>query len=225
LKFRDGTRLTAQVKIWKDSKIELPVRVEIEMPEADEAMRIVLENVEFDVALDESLFDMKIPDGYSVAGVFPDQLVPAVAAADAAKLVITPGVGIGEVKFGMSREEIESVFGKPEFLIGEMCLCYPSEGLQLVLVGREPDKLGLIIANPMDAANLTRNEFAGQTDKGIRIGSSADEVIAAYGESDPLGPGEHPPSYPIGVVGYGRLNLTFRFTHGRVKQIIAARVD
>jgi hypothetical protein len=93
-------------------------------------------------------------------------------------------------------------------------------GLQLVLGGREPDNLGMIIANPYDAASLTRNEFPGQTDTGIRIGSTKQDVVDVYGEPDPRLPSDKPSSFPA---RYNKLALMFSFVDGKVAQIIAGR--
>ncbi len=225
LRFDRNVSLKARATVWSDPKSKLPVRLKIAIPEAGKNAAILLEDIEFDVSLDDSLFQMMVPDDYSATGMFPDQLKPAPNGREAAKLMIVPGVGIGEAKFGMSREQIVAVLGEPEFVIGETCLCYPSKGLQLCLVGREPDRLGMIIANPMDYATRTRNEFPGQTDKGIRIGSSEQEVLDTYGEPDPLRPGEHAPSERVGVASYGELGLQYRFVEGKVQQIITARTD
>ena len=164
---------------------------------------------------------MSIPPGYTVVGIYPDEVKPAPSEAEAAKLTIVPGIGIGEVKFGMSREQIVAILGEPEFTNLGVYLCYPSRGLQLILVGREPDRLGMIIANPMDLVALTRNEFPGQTDKGIRMGSSEQQVREAYGAPDP----PLPTDKGQGIARYGKLAIMFGFVDGKVQQIIAERTD
>ncbi len=122
----------------------------------------------------------------------------------------------------MSLDQIVAILGEPDFdLFGEY-FNYSSLGLQLVLTGREPDKLGMIIANPSDAASRTRNDFPGQTDKGIRIGSTRREVLEAYGQPDPSLP-EDNATNPL--FRYNKLGLMFSFWEHKVLQIFAGRTD
>jgi len=48
------------ITVWADEKTALPVRIEQKTPN----MQIVCDNLQFDVALDESQFSMEVPDGY-----------------------------------------------------------------------------------------------------------------------------------------------------------------
>lgn len=80
-------------------------------------------------------------------------------------------------------------------------------GLQLVLVGREPDKLGMIIAKPMDLVSLTRNDFSGQTNYGVQMGSSEQQVRDAYGAPDP----------PLQSDKGRRMSIRKRSTSGRIE--------
>jgi len=50
------------VTVWADSKTALPVRIEQKTPN----MLIACDNLQFDVAFDESLFSMEVPAGYVV---------------------------------------------------------------------------------------------------------------------------------------------------------------
>jgi hypothetical protein len=50
------------ITIWADTKTALPVRLEQKTPN----MLIACDNLQFDVAFDESLFSMEAPDGYVV---------------------------------------------------------------------------------------------------------------------------------------------------------------
>jgi len=50
------------ITIWVDPETALPVRIEQRTPN----MQIVCDNLQFDVALDESRFSMEVPDGYVV---------------------------------------------------------------------------------------------------------------------------------------------------------------
>jgi outer membrane lipoprotein-sorting protein len=50
------------ITIWADPQTALPKRIEDETPN----MQVVCDNVQFDIPLDESLFSMEIPEGYTV---------------------------------------------------------------------------------------------------------------------------------------------------------------
>ncbi len=50
------------ITIWVDPETALPVRIEQETPN----MKIICNNLQFDVALDESQFSMEVPEGYTI---------------------------------------------------------------------------------------------------------------------------------------------------------------
>ncbi|MHC5059537.1 MAG: hypothetical protein ACYTFK_00405 [Planctomycetota bacterium] len=50
------------ITIWVDLETTLPVRIKQKTPN----MQIICNNLQFDVALDESLFSMEVPDGYVI---------------------------------------------------------------------------------------------------------------------------------------------------------------
>jgi hypothetical protein len=50
------------ITIWVDPETALPVRIEQETPN----MQIICNNIQFDVALDESRFSMEVPAGYTI---------------------------------------------------------------------------------------------------------------------------------------------------------------
>jgi hypothetical protein len=212
----------ADIEVWSDPTTKLPVRMKIVPINKADTESLLFEQFEFDVPVDQAQFDTTIPPGYKLVGV-PFEKLRTPTDDEVKQLTIEPTVGIGKVKFGMARDEIVAILGEPDFTQHNIYLNYPSLGLQLVLVGREPDKLGLIIANPMDLDALTRNEFPGQTDKGIRIGSTRKEVIAAYGKFSP--PKAEDKQTRQMWEGYDDLNLSFSFVNGKVGQIIAARKD
>ena len=224
MKIGDDATWNVDAKVWSDPTTKLPVRLEIRPADGGgREAAMLLEQIEFDVPLDDALFDMTIPSDYTVVGLSSGQLKPPPSAQEAAELTIVPGVGIGKVKFGMSRKQIVAVLGEPEFTMHDEYLCYPSKGLQLVLGGREPDKLGMIIANPSDAASATRNEFLGQTDKGIRMGSSEKQVRDAYGEPDPPLPSDKDLHASVKLLRYDKLGIMCSFVDDRLGQIFATR--
>ncbi len=176
-----GKSAPVEILVWTDPSTKLPVRMKI-IPEPSPSEAFVIEEAQFDLVLDESKFDQTIPEGYQEFG--QQELKEPLSQDEAAKLVIKPGVGVGKVTFGMSRDELVAIMGEPEIDQFGTYLSYPSSGVQFCLTGRRPDRIGLIILNPADAANLKRHDFPGKTVEGIGIGSTREEVIAAFGEPD-----------------------------------------
>jgi hypothetical protein len=221
VKIGSAQSLDAEVKVWSDPATKLPVRMEVTTAgDNTHQSTAVIDEIEMDIALDDSPFRMSIPADYKLCGLTADQLKPALSAEEAAKLTLVPGAGIGQVKFEMTREQIVAILGEPEFTLYETYLEYPSKGLQLILAGGHASAgtLGMIIANPGDAASRIQNSFPGQTDKGIRIGSTKQQVLGAYGEPDAL-----PPDFDkrIDTAGYNlKHGIGFFFLDGKVSQII-----
>jgi outer membrane lipoprotein-sorting protein len=208
-------------EIWSDPRSELPVRLKIH---AGDAGAVLVDLIEFDVPLDEGLFDLAIPPGYEVAGITRDELKAELSKEEAARLIMKPGVGVGDVRFGMTRAEIVQLLGAPEFTLHKTYLNYPSMGLQLALLGPEGrETLGMIIANPWDAANLTKRDFPGNTAEGISMGSTVEQVHEAYGEPDPPPTGKSALPEGLHMDGYGKRGLSFGYTDGKVAQIIMSR--
>jgi hypothetical protein len=141
-------------------------------------------------------------------------------------------VGIGKVKFGMSRDEIVAIMGEPEteqavaISVGPETtapatnLNYSSLGLQLLILGDEPGKLHWLIANPVDEYSQPRHDFVGQTDTGIRMGASVQDVIDAYGVPDAPVPGDS--THGV-VVRYEKIGTMFSFANGKLIQIMTGR--
>lgn len=106
------------------------------------------------------------------------------------ELIIEPLVGIGSVQFGMSESEIIEHFGRPDKVMAEgtklnyvsskgLSFTVDSElGLQKIQCWSEnwPTKL------PFDVTT-----FAGRTKEGIGIGSTREQIVAAYGQPDRTG--------------------------------------
>ncbi len=105
--FPSGT----EASVWVDPHTRLPVR--LETPEAGGESTIVMDEIVFDSQLDESLFDTTPPAGYTVdsseLAEFESQPLPP--------LVVTPKVGIGAVRFGMSKEEVIRILGQPDLMV------------------------------------------------------------------------------------------------------------
>ncbi|MBN2313417.1 MAG: hypothetical protein JXM79_05770 [Sedimentisphaerales bacterium] len=101
------------------------------------------------------------------------------------ELVIEPLVGIGSVRFGMTKDQIVEHFGQPDQIFeGPVTkLNYvPSQGLNFAV---DPE-LGLQEIGCWSEGMLPSRvtTFSGKTKEGIGIGASEEEIVAAYGQPD-----------------------------------------
>ncbi len=101
---------TAAWKVWIDPSTKLPIRLEVTAEDENgKPVRCVMYDIEFDRPFDPSLFSFKPPEGYSAqtSGIanFPD--LPDKPDLRAPRII--PGVGLGPIRFGMSRDKIESL--------------------------------------------------------------------------------------------------------------------
>ena len=100
------------------------------------------------------------------------------------ELIIEPLVGIGPVKFGMSKEEVIKHIGQPDKVLadGTKLNYVSSRGLSFTV----DSELGLqeigCWSEGMLPSRITT--FAGKTKEGIGIGASEEEIVAAYGQPD-----------------------------------------
>jgi hypothetical protein len=104
--------------------------------------------------------------------------------ASAGELIIEPLVGIGPVKFGMSKEEVIKHFGPPDkvFADGTKLNYVSSRGLSFTI----DSELGLQEIGCWSEGMLPSRvtTFIGKTKEGIGIGASEEEIVAAYGQPD-----------------------------------------
>jgi hypothetical protein len=100
------------------------------------------------------------------------------------ELIIEPLVGIGPVKFGMSKEEVIKHFGPPDkvFADGTKLNYVSSRGLSFTV----DFELGLQEIGCWSEGMLPSRvtTFVGKTKKSIGIGASEEEIVAAYGQPD-----------------------------------------
>jgi len=104
------------------------------------------------------------------------------------ELIIEPLVGIGPVRFGMSKDEVIKHFGWPDKTYsGEKTkLSYvASKGLGFTIHA----ELGLQMIqcwskNWPTELPFAVTTFAGRTKEGIGIGATREEIVAAYGQPD-----------------------------------------
>ena len=124
------------MKVWVDAETRLPIRVE--PISTDKNSKVAMYDIVFDQPLDPLLFSFDPPKGYAVT----TQGKPATwqqnppAEKDLLAPEVIPGVGLGPVKFGMSREEAIKVLGKPD-AEDKVCIEYQSRGYGIVVVPRK----------------------------------------------------------------------------------------
>ena len=185
----NGSTSRREMKLWTDSVTSLPVRVESVMtpPRDSVLVRPVITSVAdhfvFDEPIDETLFVIEPPAGYTVE-LDARYMASAQEVEDAGKLVVKPLVGLGLARFGMSQSEVIQKIGKPDrvkTLNGvNVSLDYASRGFTLMF-----DSSGFSAITLLDiSANSVNHPFTGSTDKGIRLGATKAEIIRQYGPGD-----------------------------------------
>ena len=138
---------------------------------------------------------------------------------DTSKMTVIPGQSAGEIKFGMTVDELLATLGDPD-VIDRGYYKFISHGMEVV-AGR--DGVGIIILHGSELAafryrripnfyfpwNVILYEpFRGRTDLGIGIGSTRQTVLNAYGKPD------HSSSASIDLaqsMGYRQPQISFSF--------------
>jgi hypothetical protein len=112
-------RADITARVWVDPQTRLPVRCEagfLSPGDPRTASPHQITTFTFNRPLDESLFAMTPPEGYTLSETAPLERPspPPPEDSSLASPVIKPGVGIGEARFGMNVEEVMKALGKPE---------------------------------------------------------------------------------------------------------------
>jgi len=133
-------------------------------------------------------------------------------------LIIEPLVGIGPVRFGMSKDEVIKHFGWPDKTYSgeETKLNYvASRGLSFTIHA----KLGLQEISCWSEGMLPSGvtTFAGRTKEGIAIGATQEEIVAAYGQPDRTGTGS---KGVIHNLDYDKLQTRFSLLEGKLRSMI-----
>jgi len=124
-------------------------------------------------------------------------------------LIIKPLEGVGEVKFGMKRTEMEKILGPPERLNGMTCE-YLSKGT--AVMGSRSTAVAVILfgdANSPQSPVVQACKY--KTDKGIGMGSTYDEMVEAYGV-----PSSVAPMSQGKMASYKQIEATFSLVNDRV---------
>jgi hypothetical protein len=191
-------------KVTVDATTKLPIRIEVSYPPrpGGKPIREVTNDFVFDASLDESLFRVIPPAGYTVARHTRGEPNPQ----DGSSLVVSPEIGIGPAKFGMSIDDVVRALGEPnwrkehryadnlqprpeltakdaaeaKYVMTE--LGYDARGFRLTI--GTPGGLHSIHCFNQSSMGPSVQDFQGKTREGIKLGASPDDVKRAYGEPE-----------------------------------------
>jgi hypothetical protein len=148
--------------------------------------RTVFTDFEFDVPVDESLFRMEAPEGYTLSNRVPRNNRPQPP--ESMELLVSPEDGIGPVKFGTPVADIVRLLGEPDWRDDEEDaakrteLGYDRRGFRLTANARR-GLFAIRCFNRHGGAPTTVG-FRGKTKEGIAINASLDDVLKTYGKPD-----------------------------------------
>jgi hypothetical protein len=124
-------------------------------------------------------------------------------------LIVELGVGVGDLKFGMTRAELEKVMGKPDRAQG-MALEYLDKGM--AILGSRTSAVSVVLFGDMNNAKSPLVQACKyRTSKGIGMNSTLNEIKEAYGDPssiEPLGKGQ--------VLSYKAIGARFTLIDGKV---------
>ena len=162
-----GQKGTFIYTIWANASTAMPHEVTIEITDPtgkEEGFETVLRNFDFNADIDESLF-----------GLGPSQEPEDV---NEELFIIQPGVGMGDLLFGADEAKIEETLGPPDFMEGEELYQYTG----LVVSAREEKVYAFHCGDIGKSDSPYVTGCIVRTAEGIRMGSTEQDVINAYGE-------------------------------------------
>jgi outer membrane lipoprotein-sorting protein len=173
-----------EITVWVDPETKLPLQIETVMrEEGGVTSSQTASNIVFDRPLDAALFDLTPPAGYQVESFGVAQLQPEPAGKDAREMVATPREGIGPVKFGMKTDEVVKLLGAPDKIHKASkdfeLLEYYSRGFSIHVTTQRGVISIMCYTGKFFAVQV--RDFAGRTDKGIRMGAGRAAIEKAYG--------------------------------------------
>ena len=157
--------------------------------------------------------DAPAPDNEDETAAGPSE-DPVVEASE--ELVIELGVGVGPVRFGMSKEEVIKHLGQPDKGIEEL----GQDTVRLDYISSRGLNFGL---NPTVGVNYIKcyskeypgesnvTTFAERTKKGVAMGASRNQIVAAYGEPD-----RTDSNGPLTILYYDNLRSEMIITNDRL---------
>jgi outer membrane lipoprotein-sorting protein len=173
-----------EITVWVDPQTKLPLRVEITTrEEGGVTLTQITSDMVFDRPLDPALFELTPPAGYSVETFGVAQLRPEPAGQGAAELVVTPLEGIGPVKFGMKSDQVIKLLGESDKIVRPNqdleVLEYYSRGFSIHASAQRGVLMIMCYTGRFWAFKV--RDFAGRSDKGIRMGAGRAAIEKAYG--------------------------------------------
>jgi outer membrane lipoprotein-sorting protein len=203
--------------VWADARTRLPVRIEAEDKEA----QVVIDEFAYDKELDSKLFSLEPPAGYTLKTIGTTSFPDAPTDPKLNVLVATPRVGLGPVRFGMSRAEVEKLLGPPDSVdkVGNKGYVNMNYGSRGYFIGVSKTLGVLIISCVAQEVMATRvRDFTGKTDKGIVLGSSTADIIRAYGQ-----PEQRETNQGSTYLTYRQLHVSFTLFSDRLVQLMLMR--
>ena len=121
--------------------------------------------------------------------------------------LIEPNAGVGKLRKGMNKQQVEAAIGKPEKIDSSGAWwTYSNRYMTLFF-----DDSGVI--KSIDCSS----PFAGATKEGIRIGSTRAELVAAYGNPTGMDAASMESAY---MVVYQPLHMNVFLISGKVSELI-----
>jgi hypothetical protein len=187
-----------------DPQTHLPIRMELKMDKGlpgGETFREVMTDFVFDAPVDESLFAIKVPPGYSVTHC---EEPPGRKPIDT-RTWIASQQGLGPITTHATKKQILAALGTPDQIeetyrgpevfsspgvpvhngqpdVVYEELHYPSRGFD-ISVSSKQGMMGFNCFGRLWSSDSCR-DFLGKTDRQIPLGATVDDVLAAYGKPE-----------------------------------------
>ena len=226
-----------ELKVWVDPVTKLPILAESSAKIGDgQDVHEVYSEFVFDSQLDEALFRLKPPADYIVEKQGTVNPAPNQDDKDGLPLIVTPLVGIGPARFGMSRQKVIQAIGQPDEIedknfklpkvvggkiVGRpqeyQSLKYNSRGFRLTI---QPKRgLTTIACESQKSQFFFVRDFKGKTKEGIAIGASMKDIKKAYGKPD-----QERSSQNATYLRYDQLGLAFSLRDDQLINFSARKV-
>ncbi|MBN2312250.1 MAG: hypothetical protein JXR94_24945 [Candidatus Hydrogenedentes bacterium] len=173
----DGFR--QDVELLADSATGLPVSVTQTFEGG-----VARQDFEWNVEIAADLMAVRLPEGVTPTVIDASEQAPP--------LPVVPGAGIGPVRLGMTSEEVRQALGRPDKVRmaedGLPRIMWYTESFGVtVLFGTNDDERNRVVSVSGSLGQYVARryrDFTGTTPEGIGLGATAEEIIAAYGDTD-----------------------------------------
>ncbi len=231
-----------RVELWTDPDTHLPVEL-VESPSKPGDLRVLHRNstmtFEFNKEIPGALFGMKPPQSFRLVENGPLHPSSTQRHIDVEKMLLKPGVGVGELTWGADLSAVVAMFGPPSEIryryttddgklssstkpdgvpIDDFSVIYSAFGLTLKL---KEDSGLFAITGEGENRNFGTNGFRGRTTEDISLGATLQEVVEAYGK--PSG-SKGPADSPFAVI-YEDKGVVFGIMDGRVAVVSVMAVN